>query len=243
MKISLPVISALALGLVLSACSTPSPESLAQNDPWEKTNRDVFDFDVRLDHAVARPVAEGYRAVLPEPVRDGIHNALNNLNSPVVLANDVLQGDGDKAVNTTGRLLINSTVGLGGLIDVASKIGIPDHDNDFGITLGKNGIAEGSYLVLPFAGPLPPRDLLGVGVDQAFDPLTYVRFHGKDTWMVVRFGIGILDARASHLDAVETIERSSIDFYATTRNLYRQSRNAKINEGKAPGSQDDLPNL
>ena len=243
MKISLPVISALALGLVLSACSTPSPESLAQNDPWEKTNRDVFDFDVRLDHAVARPVAEGYRAVLPEPVRDGIHNALNNLNSPVVLANDVLQGDGNKAVNTTGRLLINSTVGLGGLIDVASKIGIPDHDNDFGITLGKNGIAEGSYLVLPFAGPLPPRDLLGVGVDQAFDPLTYVRFHGKDTWMVVRFGIGILDARASHLDAVETIERSSIDFYATTRNLYRQSRNAKINEGKAPGSQDDLPNL
>jgi len=243
MKISLPVISALALGLVLSACSTPSPESLAQNDPWEKTNRDVFDFDVRLDHAVARPVAEGYRAVLPEPVRDGIHNALNNLNSPVVLANDVLQGDGNKAVNTTGRLLINSTVGLGGLIDVASKIGIPNHDNDFGITLGKNGIAEGSYLVLPFAGPLPPRDLLGVGVDQAFDPLTYVRFHGKDTWMVVRFGIGILDARASNLDAVETIERSSIDFYATTRNLYRQSRNAKINEGKAPGSQDDLPNL
>jgi len=242
MKISFPVISALALGLALSACSTPSPESLAQNDPWEKTNRDMFDFDVRLDHAVARPLAQGYRAVLPEPVRDGIHNALNNLNSPVVLANDVLQGDGDKAVNTTGRLLINSTVGLGGLIDVASKIGIPNHDNDFGITLGKNGIAEGSYLVLPFAGPLPPRDLLGVGVDQAFDPLTYVRFHGKDTWMVVRFGIGILDARASTLDQVETIERSSIDFYATTRNLYRQSRNAKINDGRT-GSQDDLPNL
>jgi phospholipid-binding lipoprotein MlaA len=242
MKVSLPVISALALGIFLSACSTPSPESLAQNDPWERTNRDVFDFDIRLDHAVARPIARGYRAVLPEPVRDGIHNALNNLNSPVVLANDVLQGDGDKAVNTTGRLLINSTVGLGGLIDVASKIGIPNHDNDFGITLGKNGIAEGSYLVLPFAGPLPPRDLLGVGVDQAFDPLTYVRFHGKDTWMVVRFGISILDLRAANLDAIDSIERSSIDFYATTRNLYRQSRNAKINDGKS-GPQDDLPNL
>ncbi|MBW8708981.1 MAG: VacJ family lipoprotein, partial [Alphaproteobacteria bacterium] len=216
MKISFPAISALALGLALSACSTPSPEALAQNDPWEKTNRDVFDFDVRLDHAVARPIAKGYRAVLPEPVRDGIHNALNNLNSPVVLANDVLQGDGDKAANTAGRIVINSTVGLAGLIDVASKIGLPNHDNDFGITLGKNGIAEGSYLVLPFAGPLPPRDLLGVGVDQAFDPLTYVRFHGRDTWMVVRFGIGTLDARASTLDQVETIERSSIDFYATT---------------------------
>jgi len=242
MKISLPVISALALSLFLGACSTPSPESLAQNDPWEKTNRDIFDFDVRLDHAVARPIAKGYRAAVPEPVRDGIHNALTNLNSPVVLANDVLQGDGDKAVNTAGRIVINSTVGLGGLIDVASKIGIPGHDNDFGITLGKNNIAEGSYLVLPFAGPLPPRDLLGVAVDQAFDPLTYVRFHGKDTWMVVRFGIGILDARTSQLDAVETIERSSIDFYATTRNLYRQSRNAKINDGKA-GATDNLPNL
>jgi phospholipid-binding lipoprotein MlaA len=242
MKFSVPVISALALSVMLGACSTPSAESLAQNDPWEKTNRDIFDFDVRVDHLVARPIAKGYRAAVPEPVRDGIHNALSNLNSPVVLANDVLQGDGDKAANTAGRIVINSTVGIGGLIDVASKIGIPGHDNDFGITLGKNGIAEGSYLVLPFAGPMPPRDLLGTAVDQAFDPLTYVQFHGRDTWMVVKFGIAIIDSRTSQLDAVESIERSSIDFYATTRNLYRQSRNAKINEGKA-GATDDLPNL
>ncbi|HKQ46236.1 MAG TPA: VacJ family lipoprotein [Rhizomicrobium sp.] len=240
MKISSPAIAGLALALVLGACSTPSAESLAQNDPWEQTNRDVFDFDVRVDHAVARPLARGYRTAVPEPVRDGIHNALTNLSSPVVLANDVLQGNGDKAVNTVGRIVINSTVGIGGLIDVASKIGIPGHDNDFGITLGKSGVAEGSYLVLPFAGPMPPRDLLGNVVDQAFDPLTYIRFHGKDTWMVVRFGIGVLDKRTAQLDAVETIERSSIDFYATTRNLYRQSRNAQINEGKAG---DDLPNL
>jgi phospholipid-binding lipoprotein MlaA len=243
MKVSVPAMSAIALSLVLGACSTPSPESLAQNDPWEKTNRDIFDFDVKVDHAVARPIAKGYRSVVPEPVRDGIHNALTNLNSPVVLANDVLQGDGDKAVNTAGRIVINSTVGIGGLIDVASKIGIPGHDNDFGITLGKNNIAEGSYLVLPFAGPKPPRDLLGTVVDTAFDPLTYVQFHGRDTWMVVRFGIGILDSRTSQLDAVETIERSSIDFYATSRNLYRQSRNAKINEGKPNAGSDDLPNL
>ena len=243
MNVSFPVISALALSLVLGACSTPSAESLAQNDPWERTNRDIFDFDVRMDHVVARPLARGYRTVLPEPVRDGIHNALTNLNEPVVLANDVPQGDGGKAANTAGRIVINSTVGIGGLIDVASKIGIPGHDNDFGITLGRNGIAEGSYLVLPFAGPKPPRDLLGTAVDQAFDPLTYVRFHGKDTWMVVRYGIGILDSRAATLEAVETIERSSIDFYATTRNLYRQSRNAKINEGKPSSATDDLPNL
>ncbi|HSS15068.1 MAG TPA: VacJ family lipoprotein [Rhizomicrobium sp.] len=241
MKFSVPVFSALALGMMLGACSTPSAESLAQNDPWEKTNRDIFDFDVRMDHAVARPIAKGYRAAVPEPVRDSIHNALTNLNSPVVLANDVLQGDGDKAVNTAGRIVINSTVGIGGLIDVASKIGIPGHENDFGITLGKGGIAEGSYLVLPFAGPKPPRDLLGTVVDQAFDPLTYVRFHGKDTWMVVKFGVAIVDSRTSQLDAIESIERSSIDFYATSRNLYRQSRNAQINDGKAGA--DDLPNL
>jgi len=241
MKFSVPVISALAMSVMLGACSTPSADSLAQNDPWEKTNRDIFDFDVRVDHAVARPIAKGYRTVVPEPVRDGIHNALTNLNSPVVLANDVLQGDGDKAANTAGRIVINSTVGIGGLIDVASKIGIPGHDNDFGITLGKNGIAEGSYLVLPFVGPKPPRDLLGTVIDQAFDPLTYVQFHGKDTWMVVKFGVAIVDSRASQLDAIESIERSSIDFYATTRNLYRQSRNAQINEGRAGA--DDLPNL
>ena len=241
MRFSIPVISALALSLALGACSTPSAESLAQNDPWEKTNRDIFDFDVRVDHAVARPIAKGYRAAVPEPVRDGIHNALTNLNAPVVLANDVLQGDGDKAASTAGRIVINSTVGVGGLFDIASKIGIPGHDNDFGITLGKGGVAEGSYLVLPFAGPKPPRDLLGTVVDQAFDPLTYVQFHGKDTWMVVKFGVAIIDSRTSQLDAIESIERSSIDFYATTRNLYRQSRNAQINEGRAGA--DDLPNL
>lgn len=241
MRISPQLFPVLALGLILGGCSTPSPESLAQNDPWEKTNRDIFDFDVRLDHAVARPIARGYRSTVPEPVREGIHNAITNLNSPVVLANDVLQGNGNRAANTFGRIMINSTVGIGGLIDVASKVGIPGHDTDFGITLGRAGVQEGSYLVLPFVGPMPPRDLLGSGVDTAFDPLTYAQFHGRDTWMVVRFGIGVLDSRTSQLDAVETIERSSIDFYATTRNLYRQSRNAKINEGKA--GTEDLPNL
>jgi phospholipid-binding lipoprotein MlaA len=166
---------------------------------------------------------------------------LTNLNSPVILANDVLQGDSSKAGNTFGRIVINSTVGLGGLVDVASKVGIPGHDNDFGVTLGKAGAAEGSYLVLPFAGPKPPRDLVGAGVDTLMDPLTYAQFHGRDTWMVVRFGLGVLDSRTAQLDAVETIERTSIDFYATTRNLYRQSRDALINEGTSKA--DDLPNL
>lgn len=226
---------------MVSACATKDPEAISQNDPWEPTNRDVFDFDVKLDHAVATPVAKFYRSAVPAPAREGIHNALTNLNSPVVFTNDVLQGDGDKATNTFGRFVINSTVGVAGLVDIAAKMGIPGHDNDFGITLGKAGAAEGSYLVLPFVGPKPPRDLVGAGVDIAFDPLTYIRWHNSTLYLIIRGGLGVLDERAANIDTVQQIERSSIDFYATTRSLYRQNRAAQINNGKAPD--ENLPNF
>lgn len=241
MKLSFPRISMLAISLALSACTAPSKEALAQNDPWEVSNRRTFDFDMKLYRTVARPVAKGYISVVPAPAREGMHNFLTNLNSPIVLANDVLQGDAHKAQNTVSRTVINSTVGIGGIVDVASRIGIPQHDNDFGITLGKAGTAEGSYLVLPFYGPLPPRDAVGTAVDVLFDPLTYVSFHGSDTWGAVRLGVGVLDDVSSQVDAVENIERSSVDFYATARNLYRQSRNAKINDDML--GPEGLPNF
>jgi phospholipid-binding lipoprotein MlaA len=229
------------MSLCVSGCATPSPDSLAQNDPWENTNRGVFGFDVWAEHNIAAPVDDAYRAVVPEPAREAVHNVTSNLHAPIVLANDVLQGDTHKAVRTLGRIVINSTVGLGGLIDVASKIGIPYHDNDFGISLGKGGAAEGSYLVLPFLGPKPPRDLVGSGVDIAFDPLTYMSWNNSTLYMIVRAGLGVLDSSAANIDAVESIERSSIDFYATTRSLYRQNRNAQIHDGAAQNS--DLPNF
>ena len=240
MQLPISLLTALGAALLLSACATKDPEAIAQNDPWEPSNRAVFDFDVKLDHAVARPVAKFYNDAVPQPAREGIHNALTNLNSPVVFTNDVLQGDGEKATNTFGRFMINSTIGVAGFIDVASKIGIPGHDNDFGITLGKAGAAEGSYLVLPFAGPKPPRDLVGTGVDIAFDPLTYMSWNDSTLYMIIRAGLGVLDDRAANIDAVEQIERSSIDFYATTRSLYRQNRAAQINGGNPP---QDLPNF
>jgi phospholipid-binding lipoprotein MlaA len=241
MRRFLPLAAAIAATLLVSACSTTKdPEALAQNDPWEKTNREVFDFDIKLDHAILLPVAKAYRSTIPEPARDGVHNALTNLNSPVVFANDVLQGDTGKASSTLGRFVINSTVGVGGLIDVAAKAGIPGHDNDFGITLGKAGANEGSYLVLPFAGPKPPRDLVGSGVDVAFDPLTWVKWGPANTITIVRVGLGVLDDRSANIDRVESIERSSIDFYATTRSLYRQYRNAQIHGDQA---NQDLPNF
>lgn len=218
----------LLLALGLCACSTPSPEALEQRDPFEGTNRAIFGFDVWVDHHVGRPLAEGYRVVVPEPAREGLHNALVNLHAPVVLANDILQGEGKQAVHTAARIAINSTIGLGGLIDVAARIGIPYHENDFGITMGKGGVQEGSYLVLPLLGPRPPRDLLGGVIDGFLDPVSYARFHGKDAWMLGRAGVRVLDFEDRHMEDVESIERSSVDFYAATRSLYRQSREAQI---------------
>jgi phospholipid-binding lipoprotein MlaA len=241
MKSALSALCALALGLAVSGCSTPSPEALAQHDPWEATNRDTFAFDVWVEHHVAEPVDDGYRAVVPEPAREGIHNATTNLHEPIVLANDALQGDGKKVVRTLGRIVINSTIGLGGLIDVAGKIGMPYHDNDFGITLGQNGVQEGSYLVLPFVGPLPPRDLLGSAVDGAFDPFNYARFPGRHILLYARSGLRVLDTVDQQRDQFDSIERSSIDFYATTRNLYRQSRDARIKGEDSATAQ--LPDL
>jgi phospholipid-binding lipoprotein MlaA len=144
MRFTFPTPAILLMAFCLTACSTPSPESLAEHDPWEKTNRDIFMFDVWVDHNIANLVDDAYRAVIPEPAREGVHNITSNLHEPIVLANDVLQGESKKAIRTVGRILINSTIGLGGLIDVAAKIGIPYHDNDFGITLGQNGVQEGS---------------------------------------------------------------------------------------------------
>jgi phospholipid-binding lipoprotein MlaA len=233
-------LAALAASLMLTACATKDPQSLAQHDPFEPTNRAIFDFDVKLDHAVATPVAKFYRSAVPQLARTGIHNALENLHAPVVLANDVLQGESEKAGDTAGRFVINSTVGVAGLIDVATSLGIPAHDNDFGITLGKGGAAEGSYLVLPFIGPRPPRDLVGSGVDIAFDPLTYMTWNNSSLYMVIRGGLGVLDSRAANIDSVESIERSSIDFYATTRSLYRQNRNAQI---RGDAANENLPNF
>jgi phospholipid-binding lipoprotein MlaA len=232
---------ALAAACGLAACSTPSPEALSQNDPWEATNRDTFAFNMWVEHNVAKPVVEAYRAVVPEPARDGLHNAVTNLHAPIVLANDVLQGRPKKAVQTVARVVINSTIGLGGFIDVASKIGIPWHDNDFGITLGVAGTAEGSYLMLPLLGPKPPRDLLGMGVDGAFDPFTWSRFPGRHALLTARSGANILDTADRTLDQIDQIERSSIDFYASTRSLYRQSRAAQI-RGDNPLFQS-LPDL
>jgi len=238
----LSLMAVLLVGSALSACSTTTnPDSLAQNDPYEPTNRQFFEFNQSLDKHVARPAAVFYNHVVPEPARDGIHNMLDNMDEPVTFANDVLQGEKSRALETFGRVLINSTLGIGGLIDMASKMGIPDHSEDFGQTLGVWGVGEGPYFVAPLLGPAPPRDLAGKVVDYGFDPFTYARFDGYKTLGYARAGMGVLDLRARNIDTLDQIERTSLDYYATQRSLYRQYRDSEIRNGASDSG--DLPQL
>jgi phospholipid-binding lipoprotein MlaA len=227
------------LGLFTAGCSTPNPEAVAQNDPYEKTNRDIFALNTALDRNVAKPIAKGYNYVLPEIVREGVHNVLENLDKPVTLGNDVLKGEGRRAGQTFVRLVVNSTLGLGGLIDVASRTGIPDHAEDFGQTMAVWGAGEGPYLMLPGMGPSNPRDLAGKVPDFFMDPLLYAHYPYENLANDLRMGLGLVDLRARNIDTLDQVERTSIDYYATTRSLYRQYRNAQIaNEDEDDTSSD-----
>jgi phospholipid-binding lipoprotein MlaA len=231
-----------AAGLLLAGCADdPTSSGASQNDPYEGMNRKVFDFNNQIDNAVLLPTAKAYVAVVPEPARDGIHNFLINLDLPVTFANDILQGDVTHAGQTLGRFTINTTVGIGGLFDVASKKGLPYRKEDFGITLGKWGVAEGPYIVLPFLGPDPPRDAGGEVVDIFFDPFTYISLRDHIWYSVTRETLYILDLRSRNIDTLDGIERESIDYYASVRSLYRQRRNNDIHDGEP--DVNNLPNL
>ena len=236
--------SVMILAVLAAGCTTSKdPEAIAQNDPYEPTNRAIFNLNTKIDNAVAKPIAKFYNRALPQSARNGVHNFFINLGKPVTFGNDLLQGEVERAGQTVYRFTVNTTLGVGGLVDVASMIGIPEHDEDFGQTLGTYGVGEGPYLVVPFMGPNPPRDLFGNVVDIFMDPTTYITFHGSDTWYAVRSGVSILDLRARNVDTLEQIERSSIDMYGSTRSLYRQYRNSEINNGKPSTNDSDTPDF
>jgi phospholipid-binding lipoprotein MlaA len=232
------------MAVLVAGCATSKdPEAIAQNDPYEPTNRAIFDFNTKLDKYFAKPVAQGYNYVVPQFARNGVHNFLATLDKPVTFGNDLLQGEGTRAGETLGRFTVNVALGIGGLVDVATMIGIPDHSEDFGQTLGVYGAGEGPYLMMPFMGPKPPRDLAGGVVDIFMDPTTYISFHGSDTWYAVRSGVSVLDLRARNIDTLDQVERTSIDLYATTRSLYRQYRNSEIRNGAPDTSNSDTPDF
>ncbi len=242
-----------ALTLVAGCASQPKPaadtwsangnqdieEADEENDPLELLIRFMFSFNLSLDTFIFKPVAATYRFLLPVEVRDPVRNALRNLSTPVVLANDLLQGELERAETTLVRFLVNSTVGLLGLFDVAAGWGYPYHDEDFGQTLAVHGVGEGFYLVLPVFGPSNPRDGIGRLVDTFLDPLTYVaQANDAEEYLLARTAIAGIDLRSRNIEALDDLKRDSIDFYARIRSLYRQKRANDINNGEVQG---DLP--
>jgi phospholipid-binding lipoprotein MlaA len=228
--------TSLLLGPLLG-CATPPPasdvEAMAEfqetNDPLEPTNRVLYEVNNGFDTIILQPMAIVYRTAVPEPVRHGVHNMLSNLATPVELSNDVLQAKPRRAGDTTMRFLINTTIGVVGIFDVAKDLGYPDHDSDSGMTLALWGVPEGPFLFLPVLGPSNPRDAVGRGADIVGDPFAWV---GQGTAVTVlgwtRFGMTAVDQRERVLDDVDSIKKTALDPYATFRSLYRQHRQAQI---------------
>ena len=210
-------------------------------DPLEPLNRSIFKVNQAVDFVVIRPISETYHQVVPDPLEDMVTSFLRNLRTPVILLNELLQGDWEGAEVAATRFFLNTTVGIGGLIDIAGY-GNPDlayRSEDFGQTLGVWGVGNGPYLVIPLLGPSNLRDGAGRIVDVATDPLTYA---DSDTLTFTRLGLTAVDARSRSLDALDEIERSSIDFYAAIRSLYWQNRRSEIFDG-APPTTDSFPDF
>ena len=230
-----------AFGLMLAGCATSQPgaedEEYSAHDPLEPVNRGIFAVNLVADDYVIRPVAQAYRDYMPQPIRNGVHNFLTNLRSPVIMFNDALQGQGKLAGDTFARLWVNTILGLGGIMDVASDIGIPFHDADFGQTLGVWGVPAGPYLVLPILGPSDPRDTVGLVADSFADPFNgLMRKNGDDGDYVIlgRTVVAGIDLRSRNIDLLDRIRSTSLDYYATLRSLYQQHREALVNHEQPP---------
>lgn len=199
------------------------------SDPIEPFNRAMFRVHEVVDAILLKPIAKVYRAVVPEPVRDGLHNVLVNLTEPVTFANAVLQADPDRAFKSFWRFVLNSTYGFGGIRDFAGQYGLPHRGEDFGQTLGRYGSGPGFYLFLPVLGPMNGRDAVGRVVDVVSDPAMYLT---TGYWQTAKAGANGLDVRERNLDRVDEIYKTSLDPYATIRSAYGQRRDSEIRNGR-----------
>ena len=197
-------------------------------DPLESLNRAVFSFNNVTDRIVLEPIAKGYRK-LPSPVQSGVGNFINNLKLPLAAFNQLLQGQGKNAVQSTGRFLVNSTIGVFGLIDVADNIGLEQKEEDFGQTLATWGVGDGFYIVLPLFGPSNLRDTAGLVLTSTTDPINAYAISEGEAWVIpLRTATNAVDQRSKIIDEVNALRNNSVDYYAAVRSSYYQNRKAAI---------------
>ena len=245
------IFSVLAISIAVYAPQLSAAEKYTANECFERFSRGTLKFNQGLDKAIFKPIAKGYRA-LPVPIRSGTSNFVNNLRSLLTLSNNVLQGDFRGASNTAGRFAINTTVGILGFFDPAAKMGFEKKGReDFGQTLGVWGADTGCYFVLPIFGPTTTRDAFGLVGNVFIDPF-YQLTHNTETDIVIGNdnlsehnyyyyrGTDAVDFRSKNIETLESIEKNSIDFYASIKSLYLQDRSQKIsNSPISDKSQDD----
>lgn len=220
--------------------SLDEPAAAPVNDPYEGFNRAMFTFNDTLDKFIMKPVARAYNAVMPRPLNQGIHNFFMNINNLPTIANDLLQANFFQAANDSWRLVINTTLGVGGLFDVAERIKLKPYTNDFGLTLAKWGYTNSNYLVLPFFGPNTLRDGLGLPVDYfAFSVYPYIQ-PTKTRYIV--YGVGVVDKRAQLLQFQAVMDEAALDKYVFMRNAYMQRRAYQIDQNEHRGYEDQANN-
>jgi phospholipid-binding lipoprotein MlaA len=212
----------------LVGCASPGQGP----DPWEKNNRAMYQFNDNLDHYLLKPVSDAYIKYVPKMVRTGVHNGFNNLGYFETIFNDFAQGNFPQGFKDSGRMAINSSIGCLGWFDPATQMGLPSHDNDFGITLGKWGVPQQPYIVLPLFGPSTTRDVSSIPVGIACNPLTY---YDLSTWISLPLGIlQVVDGRADAERYLKFRNDNAIDPYVFTRDAYLQYRANQIQEAGGP---------
>jgi phospholipid-binding lipoprotein MlaA len=223
------------LGLLGGCASTGNPR-----DPLEPLNRGIYQINDGIDNVLLKPAAEVYRGVLPQFVRTGVSNFFANINDVIVALNNLLQGKFLNAVSDVGRIVVNTTAGLLGVIDVATEIGLEKHNEDFGQTLGYWGIGAGPYLVIPLLGPSSVRDAIGRFVDFKTDPITYLNptRHRNVLW-----GVSFVSRRAELLETSKILETAALDPYEFLRDAYLQRRRNLVYDGSPPPDKDDDPEI
>lgn len=238
---------ACTLSLSLAGCASTtqgmsSGDETSVSDPIEPVNRASFALNTFLDKILFNPLTKVYRTVVPEVGRTAVHNVLDNLKSPVYLANEVLQGDMKGAGKVVQRFAINTVVGVGGIVDVAAKQGITTQPEDFGQTLAKWGVGSGPYIVWPILGPSTLRDSVGYVADIGMDPLYWYAVNGDhDAVNYTRAGLTFLDTKDRYYDLMQDLYANSGDPYASVKSVYSQRRKALVND--LDPSKAELPTI